>query len=255
MWRDAVARDLTEAGYAVVATAADGAQALRVAAAARPDVVVLDLRLPDMSGVEVTRGLQAASPPRLVCRQRRAAGRARRGEGGRGRLPAEVGDAPGVARRGAPHRRRRGVFTPGSPRSCSASSAGCRPPRPGQAGACRGCQNARPRSSAWSPPACPTSRSPPGSSCPTAPCRTTCRTRWASCNCTTGSSWSGTRSSTVLRASSRRASLALRGQLRVPDPGSADPDFCLGVRPQAEGGRDGADLGGRPEQARLRHRV
>jgi chemotaxis response regulator CheB len=42
MWRDAVARDLTEAGYDVVATAAEGAQALRVAGAARPDVVVLD---------------------------------------------------------------------------------------------------------------------------------------------------------------------------------------------------------------------
>jgi len=62
MWRDAVARDLTEAGYEVVATAADGAQALRVTAAARPDVVVLDLQLPDMSGVEVTRGLRAAHP-------------------------------------------------------------------------------------------------------------------------------------------------------------------------------------------------
>ena len=62
MWRDAVARDLTEAGYDVVATAADGAQALRVTAAARPDVVVLDLQLPDMSGVEVTRGLRAAHP-------------------------------------------------------------------------------------------------------------------------------------------------------------------------------------------------
>ena len=62
MWRDAVARDLTEAGYDVVATAADGAQALRVAGPARPDVVVLDLQLPDMSGVEVTRGLRAAHP-------------------------------------------------------------------------------------------------------------------------------------------------------------------------------------------------
>jgi DNA-binding NarL/FixJ family response regulator len=62
MWRDAVARDLAEAGYDVVATAADGAQALRVAGAARPDVVVLDLQLPDMSGVEVTRGLRAAHP-------------------------------------------------------------------------------------------------------------------------------------------------------------------------------------------------
>jgi len=62
MWRDAVARDLTEAGYNVVASAADGAQALRITGATRPDVVVLDLQLPDMSGVEVTRGLRAAHP-------------------------------------------------------------------------------------------------------------------------------------------------------------------------------------------------
>jgi len=62
MWRDAVARDLAEAGYEVVATAAGGAQALRITGAARPDVVVLDLQLPDMSGVEVTRGLRAAHP-------------------------------------------------------------------------------------------------------------------------------------------------------------------------------------------------
>ena len=63
MWRDAVARDLAEAGYEVAATVADGAQALRVVGAVRPDVVVLDLQLPDMSGVEVTRGLRAAYPP------------------------------------------------------------------------------------------------------------------------------------------------------------------------------------------------
>src|ERR1700743_3821655 len=62
MWRDAVARDLAEAGYDVVATAADGAQALRVGAAARPGGVVLHLQLPDMSGVEVTAGLRAAHP-------------------------------------------------------------------------------------------------------------------------------------------------------------------------------------------------
>ena len=66
MWRDAVARDLTEAGYDVVATAADGAQALRIVAAARPDVVVLDLQLPDASGVDVTRGLRASCPEARV---------------------------------------------------------------------------------------------------------------------------------------------------------------------------------------------
>jgi two-component system KDP operon response regulator KdpE len=36
----------------------DGATALRLAAARRPDVVVLDLGLPDMDGVEVIRGLR-----------------------------------------------------------------------------------------------------------------------------------------------------------------------------------------------------
>jgi len=66
MWRDAVARDLAEAGYDVAATAADGAQALRVIGAARPDVVVLDLQLPDTSGVEVTRALRAACPAARV---------------------------------------------------------------------------------------------------------------------------------------------------------------------------------------------
>ncbi len=63
MWRDGVARDLAEAGYDVVATVGEGAQAVRVAAATRPDVVVLDLQLPDLSGVEVIRGLLAAHPP------------------------------------------------------------------------------------------------------------------------------------------------------------------------------------------------
>src|SRR3954451_14382367 len=62
MWRDGVARDLTEAGYEVVATVGEGAQAVRVAGATRPDVVVLDLQLPDLSGVEVIQGLLAGRP-------------------------------------------------------------------------------------------------------------------------------------------------------------------------------------------------
>ncbi|GAB3154283.1 response regulator transcription factor [Microbispora hainanensis] len=58
---------LAEAGYDVVATTGEGRQALRVAAAVRPDVVVLDLRLPDLPGVEVARGFGAsAAPPRVL---------------------------------------------------------------------------------------------------------------------------------------------------------------------------------------------
>ena len=62
MWREGVARDLAEAGYDVVATTGEGRQAVRICAAARPQVVVLDLQLPDVSGVEVIRGLHAARP-------------------------------------------------------------------------------------------------------------------------------------------------------------------------------------------------
>ena len=66
MWREGVARDLAEAGYEVVAAIGEGAQAVRVAAAVRPDVVVLDLQLPDCSGVDVIHGLLAAQPQTRV---------------------------------------------------------------------------------------------------------------------------------------------------------------------------------------------
>jgi DNA-binding NarL/FixJ family response regulator len=63
MWREGVARDLTEAGYDVVAGLGDGEQAVRVCAAVRPDVVVLDLQLAGLSGVELIRALLCAHPP------------------------------------------------------------------------------------------------------------------------------------------------------------------------------------------------
>ena len=63
MWRESVARDLTEAGYEIVAAVGDGAQAVRVGSSLRPDVVVLDLQLPDLSGVEVISALVATGSP------------------------------------------------------------------------------------------------------------------------------------------------------------------------------------------------
>jgi len=66
IWRDGTARYLAEAGFTVAGTAGSGAQALRIAAAVRPDVVLLDLNLPDLPGAEVIRGLLAAVPPTRV---------------------------------------------------------------------------------------------------------------------------------------------------------------------------------------------
>lgn len=62
MWREAVARDLAEAGFEVVATAGDGAQAVRRAAASRPQVLLLDLHLPLLPGAEVCRQVLARDP-------------------------------------------------------------------------------------------------------------------------------------------------------------------------------------------------
>jgi len=49
--------NLSVRGYEV-STAATGAEALRVAADHRPDIVILDLGLPDMSGIDVLAGLR-----------------------------------------------------------------------------------------------------------------------------------------------------------------------------------------------------
>jgi len=66
MWREAVAGDLAAAGFDVVAAVGDGAQGLRVLAAVRPDVVIVDLQLPDMPGVEVARRALATLPSARV---------------------------------------------------------------------------------------------------------------------------------------------------------------------------------------------
>lgn len=49
-------------GLTVVAEATNGAEAVAVAAEMRPDLVVMDLHMPDVGGVEATRLILAASP-------------------------------------------------------------------------------------------------------------------------------------------------------------------------------------------------
>ncbi|WP_443093910.1 response regulator [Nocardioides daphniae] len=66
MWRNAVERDLAEAGFEVVAVAASGDEAITRFAAARPHVVVLDLQIPAPNGVEVTRTVLAQDPSARV---------------------------------------------------------------------------------------------------------------------------------------------------------------------------------------------
>ena len=62
MWREAVTRDLASAGFNVVAAAADGAEALEKFSQANPDVVVLDLQIPEPNGIRVTAEVTQRDP-------------------------------------------------------------------------------------------------------------------------------------------------------------------------------------------------
>ncbi len=62
IWRDALERDLVDAGFEVVGAFGDAESALRASPALRPDVVLMDLQLPAMSGVEATATLVGQDP-------------------------------------------------------------------------------------------------------------------------------------------------------------------------------------------------
>jgi CheY-like chemotaxis protein len=57
--RDMLSRRLMRKGYAVVC-ALDGLEAVNVVASERPDLILMDLRLPELDGWEATRRMKSA---------------------------------------------------------------------------------------------------------------------------------------------------------------------------------------------------
>ena len=66
MLREALAELLRQAGFEVVAEAADGADAVVLAKQLEPDVVLMDLRMPVLGGLDATRLIKHATPATQV---------------------------------------------------------------------------------------------------------------------------------------------------------------------------------------------
>jgi NarL family two-component system response regulator LiaR len=62
LYREGIRGLLKRKGFCVVGEAGDGREALEKVRELSPDVVVMDITMPNLDGIKATRGIMAASP-------------------------------------------------------------------------------------------------------------------------------------------------------------------------------------------------
>jgi DNA-binding NarL/FixJ family response regulator len=66
LWRTFAIRHLTEAGLSAIEVAYDGVQGLYKARSLQPDLILMDIRLPHMNGIEAAAKMREAAPAAKV---------------------------------------------------------------------------------------------------------------------------------------------------------------------------------------------
>lgn len=64
--REVVRQVLTSSGFEIIGEAGDGVEAVSMADALKPDLILMDLVMPQMSGIEATKEILKANPSQKI---------------------------------------------------------------------------------------------------------------------------------------------------------------------------------------------